>query len=265
MLKIQGLYAGYPNKSVLDDISMEARDGEVTVIVGPNGCGKSTLLKSIVGIVEMSVGEIFVSASAVKGEADEAAASGRLLDEMTAQERAQKIAYLAQSKNVPEITALRMVLHGRFPYLEFPRRYRSTDFDIARQAMERMGILDLAEAPMSTLSGGTRQKVYIAMALAQDTPVILMDEPTTFLDVSYQLQMMTEARALADEGKTVIMVLHDLPMALEHADQLIVMKDGRIVDGGEPEAVWAGGCLEDVFGIRVNRVETEDGWKYYCV
>ncbi|MBQ2867276.1 MAG: ABC transporter ATP-binding protein, partial [Firmicutes bacterium] len=103
------------------------------------------------------------------------------------------------------------------------------------------------------------------MALAQDTPVILMDEPTTYLDVSYQLQMMEVARELAKEGKTVVMVLHDLPMALEHADQVIVMKEGRIVAQGEPPAVWAGGCLESVFGVRVNRVETADGWKYYCV
>jgi len=261
MLKIQGLYAGYPDKSVLDDVTFEARSGEVTVIVGPNGCGKSTLLKTLVGVVEKSSGEVFIGAA----EGGAGAEAGRSLDELTPQERAREIAYLAQSKNVPEITALRMVLHGRFPYLSFPRRYRSTDFDIARQAMERMGILELSDQPMSTLSGGTRQKVYIAMALAQDTPVILMDEPTTYLDVSYQLQMMEVARELAKEGKTVVMVLHDLPMALEHADQLVVMNEGKIAAAGEPSAVWAEGSLETVFSVRVNRVETKDGWKYYCV
>ncbi|MBR5001849.1 MAG: ABC transporter ATP-binding protein, partial [Firmicutes bacterium] len=189
----------------------------------------------------------------------------RSLDELSPQERAQRIAYLAQSKNVPDISALRMVLHGRFPYLSFPRRYRSIDFDIARQAMERMGILELADQPMSTLSGGTRQKVYIAMALAQETPVILLDEPTTYLDVAYQLQMMELARSLADEGKAVVMVLHDLPLALEHADQLVVMAEGKVVASDRPEAVYADGCLEKVFGIRVKRVETQDGWKYYCI
>lgn len=250
LLKIQHLWAGYSDKSVLDDVSLEVRGGEVTVIAGPNGCGKSTLLKTLVGIVEKRRGEILIDQS---------------LDEFSPQERAQRIAYLAQSKNVPDITALRMVLHGRFPYLGFPRRYRSTDFDIARQAMERMGILELADQPMSTLSGGTRQKVYIAMALAQETPVILLDEPTTYLDVAYQLQMMELARGLADEGKAVVMVLHDLPLALEHADQLVVMAEGKVVASDRPEAVYADGCLGEVFGVRVKRVETQDGWKYYCM
>ena len=250
LLKIQHLWAGDSDKSVLDDVSLEVRGGEVTVIAGPNGCGKSTLLKTLVGIVEKRRGEILID---------------RSLDELSPQERAQRIAYLAQSKNVPDISALRMVLHGRFPYLSFPRRYRSIDFDIARQAMERMGILELADQPMSTLSGGTRQKVYIAMALAQETPVILLDEPTTYLDVAYQLQMMELARSLADEGKAVVMVLHDLPLALEHADQLVVMAEGKVVASDRPEAVYADGCLEDVFGVRVKRVETQDGWKYYCM
>ena len=249
LLKIQHLWAGYSEKSVLNDVSLAVRGGEVTVIAGPNGCGKSTLLKTLVGIVEKRRGEILID---------------RSLDELSPQERAQRIAYLAQSKNVPDITALRMVLHGRFPYLSFPRRYRSTDFDIARQAMERMGILELADQPMSTLSGGTRQKVYIAMALAQETPVILLDEPTTYLDVAYQLQMMELARSLADEGKAVVMVLHDLPLALEHADQLVVMAEGKVVAADRPEAVYADGCLGEVFGVKFNRVETLDGWKYYC-
>ncbi|MBR7148012.1 MAG: ABC transporter ATP-binding protein [Firmicutes bacterium] len=245
MLNIQGLYAGYSGTSVLNDVSLDARSGEVTVIVGPNGCGKSTLLKTIVGIVEKSRGEIWP------------------VDEMTAQERAKTIAYLAQSKQVPDITALRMVLHGRFPYLGFPRRYRSTDFDIARAALCRMGIGDLEDRPMSTLSGGTRQKVYIAMALAQDTPIILMDEPTTFLDISYQLQMMEQARMLADEGKAVVMVLHDIPLALQHADQLVVMNDGEVVASGEPEAVYRSGALDQVFGVRVKRMAVGETWKYY--
>ncbi|MBR7147414.1 MAG: ABC transporter ATP-binding protein [Firmicutes bacterium] len=255
MLKIQGLYAGYAGTSVLNDVSLNVRSGEVTVIVGPNGCGKSTLLKAITGILKPTDGEILVG--------DAAAAGLCPVDEMTAQERAQKISYLAQSKQVPDITALRMVLHGRFPYLGFPRRYRSTDFDIARTALERMGIGDLEDSLMSMLSGGTRQKVYIAMALAQDTPIILMDEPTTFLDISYQLQMMEQARMLADEGKAVVMVLHDLPLALEHADQLVVMDHGTVVAAGCPETVYHGGYLNEVFGVNVKRVETVDGWKYY--
>lgn len=248
MLEIQNLSAGYPGKPVLRDICLTLPRGKVTVIAGPNGCGKSTLLKALAGILP--------SAGSVKLD-------GRELRGLPGRELAKRIAYLPQSRQVPEITAMRLVLHGRFPYLSYPRRYRKEDEAIARAAMERMGVWDLGDRDLGSLSGGQRQKVYIAMALAQDTPVVLLDEPNTFLDICHQMQMMRQAKLLAEEGKTVVLVLHDLAMALEMADQLVVLDRGQAAAQGTAEEVFACGCLGQVFGVDIRRMWTADGWKYY--
>lgn len=249
MIDVRGLWAGYEEKSVLCDVNLKIPRGKVTVIVGPNGCGKSTLLKTLCGILTIRGGEIFID--------------GKEIKEYPGRQLAQRIAYLSQNRQVPDITAERLVLHGRFPYLSYPRRYTRRDYQIARDAMERMNIAELADRPLQTLSGGMRQKVYIAMALAQDTPIVLFDEPTTFLDVSHQLQMMDNARFLCKEGKTVVMVLHDLPMALSVADQMIVMEQGSVVGRGTPEEIQNSGCLEKVFSVKIGKAETESGVHYY--
>lgn len=249
MIKASGLSSGYPGKTVLSSVDITIPAGKVTMIVGPNGCGKSTLLKTLCGLLPVQSGEIQLS--------------GRNINEYSPKLLAQQLAYLPQSRPIPDITVERMVLHGRFPYLSYPRRYRTQDLQIARGAMERMGILELAQTPLPALSGGQRQKVYIAMALAQDTPIVLLDEPTTYLDVSHQLQMMEHARFLCREGKTVVMVLHDLSMALQVADQLIVMDRGRIVQQGRPEEIFTSQCLDAVFGVSFGRVQTKSGWHYY--
>lgn len=249
MLEIRNLRAGYEGVEILHDVNLSAPSGGITVIVGPNGCGKSTLLKSIAGINQPRGGSIRLN--------------GKELCSLPPRELAQHAAYLAQNRQVPEITAERLVLHGRFPYLSYPRRYRREDLQIARRAMETMGISGLARRELHTLSGGQRQKVYIAMALAQDTPVVLMDEPTTFLDIAHQYQMMREARALADGGKTVVLVLHDIALALKYADRIVVMRDGRVLTAGNAEEVFRSGQLQTAFGIRVERTRTADGWAYY--
>lgn len=249
MIEIQSLDGGYPGNPVLHGIDAWIPGGKITVIVGPNGCGKSTLLKTLAGILPRSGGDIRIG--------------GQDIGSFSPRELAQQVAFLPQSRQSADLTALRMVLHGRFPYLSYPRRYSPRDLQIARQAMDRLGIGGLEAASVSTLSGGTRQKVYIAMALAQDTPIVLMDEPTTFLDVAHQLQMMRDARFLADSGKTVVMVLHDLTMALGTADLVAVMAGGRLLRQGSPQEVFASGCLDGVFGVRVNRFQTPSGWQYY--
>ena len=170
---------------------------------------------------------------------------------------------LPQSRNVPDITALCMVLHGRFPYLSYPRRYRREDMEKAREALCWVGMEDFAEQNVNRLSGGNQQKVYIAMALAQDTPVILMDEPTTYLDISHQLKLMSLAKRLAEEGKEVVLVLHDLSLALQTADEVAVLSQGNLVKCGSCEEIYKSGILDEVFGVKVRRIETENGWKYY--
>ena len=248
MLEIRNLTAGYDGTPVLSDIDLAIPAGKVTVIAGPNGCGKSTLLKALAGILPARGTLLLDSAE---------------LDPKDTRKRAQTIAFLPQNRAVPEITAERLVLHGRFPYLSYPRRYRKEDYAIAQRALAQMGIEELSRRSVATLSGGQRQKVYIAMALAQDTPVILLDEPNTFLDIAHQMQMMHQARALAEKGKTVVLVLHDLAMALEYADKLVVLSAGRILAQGTPGEVFDTGCLQEAFGIQIRRMQTPEGWKYY--
>ena len=159
MIELQHLSAGYGNRLVLNDISLTFADGEITTLLGPNGCGKSTLLRTIAGLQPPQGGQILVD--------------NTFLAHLTSRQTAQKITYLPQSRNIPNITAERMVLHGRFPYLSYPRRYRAVDRQIARKALVWMGIESLADSSVQQLSGGQRQKVYLAMALAQDTQNIL--------------------------------------------------------------------------------------------
>ncbi len=249
MIKMKNVYAGYGNELVLQDINLHLELGKVTVLVGKNGCGKSTLLKSLIRLNPHSAGSITVDGIAV--------------EEFKSNELAQKIAYLPQGKNVPDISVRRMVLHGRFAYLNYPRRYRQKDYEISENALRWVGIEDLAEKNMNQLSGGMQQRVYIAMAIAQDTPVILMDEPTVYLDILHQLKVMEMAKKLADEGKAVVMVLHDLTQAFRYADDIIVMEDGKILDAGTPEELFSRKTIDTTFQITMSRVLTESGFQYY--
>jgi len=250
MLEIRHLRCGYAGKTVLQDVNLSIPAEKVTVILGPNGCGKSTLLRAICGILPADGGEV-----RFRGES---------LLSLPPKLLARKTAYLAQSRRVPDITVRRLVLHGRFPYLGYPRRYRPEDHAAARQAMEQMGIIDLADTPLAQLSGGQRQKVYIAMALAQDTPVILLDEPTTYLDINHQLQLLRQARGLAEKGKTVVMVVHDISHAMSAADRIVLMHQGAVAAQGTAEEIYASGQVESVFGVRLERVPSGNGWHYYC-
>ena len=156
-----------------------------------------------------------------------------------------------------------MVLHGRFPYLSYPRRYRPEDHAAARKALEQADAWELARLPVQTLSGGQRQKVYLAMALAQDTQTILMDEPTTYLDIQHQLDLMAFSQTLAREGKAVVLVLHDLCLALRFAHRGAVLSEGRLLQTGTPEELFASGILTETFRTPLNRIWTEGGWRYY--
>ena len=249
MIQLRNLRAGYPGRPVLEKIDLDFRPGEVLAILGPNGCGKSTLLRTANGLLPKTGGEILLD--------------GRSIERLSAKEIAQKVAYLPQSRSTPNITAGRMVLHGRFPYLSYPRRYRREDHEMVKQALEWVGAAELALRPLPELSGGQRQKVYLAMALAQDTSTILMDEPTTYLDVSCQLEVMALARRLAEEGRAVVMVLHDLTLALRYAHRGALLCEGGICQVGTVEELYAGTELEQTFGVRLGRVERPDGWRYY--
>lgn len=249
MMELRQLRAGYGEHMVLDGIDLALRPGEVLALLGPNGSGKSTLIRAALGLLPLAGGQVLIDG------ADAAALSPR--------QRAQKAAYLPQTRPVPNITALRMVLHGRFPHLTYPRRFRQEDYAAAMAALEQADAACLARRPMPELSGGQRQRVYLAMALAQDAPTLFLDEPTAFLDVSHQLEVGRLAGQLARQGKAVVLVLHDLPLALSTADRLAVLKGGRLLAVDGPEALCADGILNSVFGIELGRVMTDRGWRYY--
>lgn len=250
MIQLQNIYAGYGGPLVVQDVSLDLKAGEVLVLLGPNGCGKSTLLRVIAGLQPPAGGQVLVD--------------GQPAGRLTRRQLAQKVTYLPQSRTVPNITAYHMVLHGRFPYLSYPRRYRPEDHAAARKALEQADAWELAQLPVQTLSGGQRQKVYLAMALAQETETVLMDEPTTYLDVRHQLETMDMARNLARQGRAVVLVLHDLSLALQTADVLAVLDQGTLQMVGTAEEVFSSGVLDDAFGVTVKRVDSEDGWQYYC-
>lgn len=248
MVELKNVCAGYEKKEILHNINLTFEPGKVTALIGPNGCGKSTLLKTLVRILPLSSGQILVG--------------GKQIETYKSTELARQIAYLPQKKNVPDISVLRMVLHGRFAYLGYPRKYSEKDVAIARKALEWAGLSKLEEENVSRLSGGMQQKVYIAMALAQDANTVLMDEPTTYLDVSHQLRLMEMARQLAKSGKAVVMVLHDLSQALRTADEIAVLKDGNLYAFGTPDEVYDSGILHQVFDVNVEKIHTETGWHY---
>lgn len=249
MIEIKDLSCDFNGKQVLDSVSLTVPDGKLSVLLGLNGSGKSTLLKTALGLTEKSAGKVYID--------------GEDTDIMSSKQIAQKIAYMAQSRSTPNIQASRMVLHGRFPWLSYPRRYSEKDYEIVSSALRYVGAEDLKNEKLTELSGGQVQKIYIAMALAQDTPVLFMDEPTTFLDVPHQLRLMSLARSLADDGKAVVLILHDLCLALKFADEIILMDNGKIAAQDTPEEIFRSGMIEKVFGVKINRTMTEKGYQYY--
>ena len=237
MIELQDLCAGYGKRQILHGVSLSIFSGELLSVIGPNGSGKSTLLKAIVGILSPEAGEVRIDSMRANA--------------LSHTEVARKVAYLAQGKSTPDMTAEQMVLHGRFPYLHYPRRYGARDREIAAAAMEQTGISAFADRPMASLSGGMRQNAYIAMALAQDADYILLDEPTTYLDIAHQLELMKTLRRLADGGKGVAAVLHDLPLAFTFSDRVAVLADGGIAACDTPAALCESGVVKAIFGVEL--------------
>ena len=246
MIELSHISTGYGIKIILHDVSVAFEMGKLTSIIGANGCGKSTLLKTILGILPSKSGNVTID--------------GARLKEMSRNDIARRIAYLSQEKNTPDMTVEQLVLHGRFPHLSYPRRYTDKDRIIAVGVMEQMGIVEYAHKPLYSLSGGMKQNSYIAMALAQETDYILLDEPTTYLDIAHQLELMKILRSLADSGKGIVAVMHDLPMAFTFSDKIILINDGRIVDDERPEKIYERNVIDKVFGIALDR--SKDGRSY---
>lgn len=226
-------YAG--RKNVLSGVSFSAAMGSVTCLIGPNGSGKTTLFRAAARQLPLSTGDILLAGRPIAG-------FGR-------KEYARTAAFLPQSRNLPAIRVRALVSHGRFPYLGPSRQLRREDRELVTQAMEKAGAIDWAGRDLRELSGGERQRVYLAMALAQDTPVIFLDEPTTYLDLRGQFDFLELIRGLAGQGKTIVMVLHDLAQALRYSDQVVLLSGGTLRFSGAPRALYESGLIEEIFGV----------------
>ncbi|MBQ9345867.1 MAG: ABC transporter ATP-binding protein [Oscillibacter sp.] len=251
MLELSHVSACYGKRQVLRDINLAVHPGELLALIGPNGSGKSTLIRTAMGLHPYTDGAVTLDGAPIRS--------------LSLKMIARKAAWLPQSRNVPDITAWRMVLHGRFPHMAFPRHLTQEDYKIAAKALEEVDGLSLADCLLRDLSGGERQKVYLAMALAQECGTILMDEPTTFLDIFHQIQVLNLAKRLAQSGKAVALVLHDLPLAFSFADRVALLHEGQLLQQGTPEDLLASDRLPAVFGVDLRKIWDGNGWQYYCV
>ncbi len=248
MIELHHVTAGYGDKPVLHDITAAFQSGELTVIIGPNGSGKSTLAALCMGLVRPMEGKVRWN--------------GRDLQSIPVKERAVTAGLLSQEHPVPSLSVRRLVMHGRFSQVPWPRTYADDDKVLADRALERAGIMDLADCSVAELSGGQRQKAYLAMLLNQDPEMMFFDEPATFLDLPSQKHLEMTMRSLAREGHGVIAVVHDLNTALKLADRILVMEKGQIRFGGTPEQLLASAIPQEVFGARIVPVMVEGTTEY---
>lgn len=226
----------YEQRTISQDLSLSIPDGSFTVIVGPNACGKSTLLRALARLLAPSAGRVLLDQHPI--------------GELPAREVARRLGLLPQSAVAPEgITVADLIARGRYPHQSFLRQWSAADEQAVIEAMAATQVAPLAERLLHELSGGQRQRVWIAMVLAQQTPILLLDEPTTYLDIAHQIELLDLLADLNQQGRTIVAVLHDLNQACRYATHLIAMKDGNIVASGTPAAIFTEQLVEQVFGL----------------
>ncbi len=237
-LRAQGLSLGYDDRTVVDNLDVTVLDRKVTAIVGANACGKSTLLRGLARLLKPRQGAVYLD--------------GKTFAEMSTLDVAKMLALLPQTPIAPDgITVADLVSRGRYPHQGWFRRWNERDRDAVTRALATTDTADLIDRPLRQLSGGQRQRVWVAMALAQDTDLLLLDEPTTYLDINHQVELLKLLRALnVGSGKTIVTVLHDLNLACRFCDHIIAMACGAIVAEGPPAEVITAELVEKVFGLR---------------
>nr|WP_274635733.1 ABC transporter ATP-binding protein [Microbacterium bovistercoris] len=236
-LTAASLTLGYGDRTVVHDLDLEVPAGRITAVIGANGCGKSTLLRAMARLLKPRAGEVQLD--------------GVPLHRQHTKQLARTLGLLPQSPVAPEgIVVADLVGRGRQPHQRLLARWSAHDDEVVARALETTGITDLADRSIDELSGGQRQRVWIAMALAQQTDILLLDEPTTFLDVAHQIDVLDLLTDLNREhGTTIVMVLHDMNLAARYADHLFAMRDGRVVAAGAPADVVTSALIRDVFDL----------------
>ena len=252
-LRVEDLNLNYQNKIVFNEFNLELPVGKITTFIGPNGSGKSSLLKTMARIIKPQKGCVLIE--------------GTCIHRLPTKELAQRMAILPQHAVIPErLTVYDLVLLGRYPHQSFLGGTKKQDHEAVIKALEDTGMSSFANTFLENLSGGQRQLVWIAMALAQDTPYLFLDEPTTYLDMAHQLEIMKLLVKLNREyGKTIVMVLHDINQAAAYSNELILLSKGHVYTQGKPEQVLTKKALRDVFNIEACFIRDSDTNAMYCV
>lgn len=252
-LKGERLSVGYGETVILDDVDFHLEPGKLTVLLGPNGCGKSTLLKTLARTLSPRTGRVLLDGQDIHRQPTRAVA--------------RRLGVLPQSPNAPDGLSVReLVGLGRFPYQTLVRQWSRRDESAVTRAMEAADVSQFADRPVDSLSGGQRQRCWIAMVLAQETQWLLLDEPTTFLDLKVQVDLMELLESLCHQhGRTLLVVLHDLNLAAAYADELVLMRAGRIRYRGAPVDVFNEPALADVFGLRAQVLVDPANGRPFCI
>lgn len=245
--------AGYDNKTILHDISISIPSNKISIIIGANGCGKSTLLKTMARLIKPTSGQVTLD--------------GKPINKIQPKKLARVLGLLPQSPIVPEgITVADLVGRGRYPHQTFLKGWTKEDYEAVAEAMEIMNITEFADRNIDELSGGQRQRVWIAMALAQQTDILFLDEPTTYLDITYQVEILDLLTDLnRKHGTTIVMVLHDINLSARYADHIFALQKGKLVAEGEPSKVITSTLIKDIFGLQCTVIKDPISGSPYVV